>query len=591
MSRKSEIPDNLSAFLWHFIKQDLIKFFILLISPLALIMESNVMPYAMKMLVDGISNYPAGKEREVYDFYPAVILFIGSWILMVVIFRAQEYICNSLHPKFQANIRMAVFDYVKQHSHNYFSNNFAGSISNKISDISRTSWDIFEFIRWRIIGPLTVVTAALIITAQTNLIFTIIIFLWVTIHIIICYFFSIRIDRLSSINAEDKSVLQGKIVDVLTNISNVRLFSRFGFEQKYVGDFQKTERKSNLKTNTEIWRVRLISEIPTILVYISLFYFSFAGWKNGTVTTGDLVFLIFASSNILWHIWFMSTDLPVFFNNLGISKQALTLIRANHEIIDSPDAIPLKVTKGEIVFDNVNFNYIKGKNIFKDKTVRIEAGTKVGLVGFSGSGKSTFVNLILRFFDVESGKILIDGQDISKVKQGSLRQNITMIPQDPSLFHRSLMENIRYGKLEATDDEVIDASRKAHCDEFISVLPEKYESLVGERGVKLSGGQRQRIAIARAILKNAPILILDEATSSLDSVTEKYIQESLELLMKGKTTIVIAHRLSTLANVDRIIVFDNGQVVEDGTHQELLKNNGHYAKLWNMQAGGFLPEL
>jgi ATP-binding cassette subfamily B protein len=222
--------------------------------------------------------------------------------------------------------------------------------------------------------------------------------------------------------------------------------------------------------------------------------------------------------------------------------------------------------------------------------VTIEPGQQVGLVGFSGSGKSTFVNLILRLFEPQDGVIAIDGQDILAVTQDSLRENISMIPQDPMLFHRSLMENIRYGRLEASDDEVIEAAKKAHAHEFILQTEQGYASLVGERGVKLSGGQRQRIAIARAILKDAPILILDEATSALDSVTERKIQQGLDYLMQHKTVVVVAHRLSTISHMDRILVFDEGTVIEDGSHADLLRRNGHYAHLWNMQAGGFLPE-
>jgi len=252
--------------------------------------------------------------------------------------------------------------------------------------------------------------------------------------------------------------------------------------------------------------------------------------------------------------------------------------------------MPLVVKKGTIEFENVSFRYHKGRDIFLDKSLTIKGGEKVGLVGFSGSGKTTFVNLILRFFDVDEGRILIDGQNIADATQDSLRAQIAMIPQDTSLFHRTLMENIRYGKLDATDEEVIDASKRGHCHEFIMQLEEGYESLVGERGIKLSGGQRQRITVARAILKNAPILILDEATSALDSITEKYIKESLADLMRGRTTIVIAHRLSTLADMDRILVFKDGHVIEDGNHSALITLDGHYAKLWNMQAGGFLPE-
>jgi ATP-binding cassette subfamily B protein len=248
------------------------------------------------------------------------------------------------------------------------------------------------------------------------------------------------------------------------------------------------------------------------------------------------------------------------------------------------------VSQGHIEFSKVKFQYHGAYSLFQNKSVTIDAGQKVGLVGYSGSGKSTFVNLILRFYDVVEGQILIDGQDISKVTQESLRRAIAMIPQDPSLFHRSLMDNIRYGRLTASDEEVIAASQKAHADDFINVLPEAYEVLVGERGVKLSGGQRQRIAIARAVLKNAPILILDEATSQLDSVTESRIQDSLWELMQDKTTLVIAHRLSTLLHMDRILVFDKGHIVEDGTHNELLNIRGLYKTLWDAQVGGFLPD-
>jgi len=260
------------------------------------------------------------------------------------------------------------------------------------------------------------------------------------------------------------------------------------------------------------------------------------------------------------------------------------------EIQDKPNAITLNCTQGQITFNQVKFHYKSTEPLFQNKSIEIQAGQKVGLVGYSGSGKSTFVNLILRLYDVTDGAILIDGQDIRDVTQDSLRENIAMIPQDPSLFHRSLMENIRYGRIDTTDEEVIEAAKKAHAHGFIEKLQQGYGSLVGERGVKLSGGQRQRIAIARAILKNAPILILDEATSQLDSVTENLIQESLWKLMQNKTTIVIAHRLSTLLHMDRILVFDKGKIVEDGTHSDLLARGGVYKNLWDAQVGGFLDD-
>jgi len=275
---------------------------------------------------------------------------------------------------------------------------------------------------------------------------------------------------------------------------------------------------------------------------------------------------------------------------VGKCRQSLSSLIVETEINDKPGAKELSVRKGKIVFDSVKFHYKGTEPLFQNKSVIIEADQRVGLVGYSGSGKSTFVNLILRLYDVTDGAILIDGQDIRDVTQQSLRRSIAVIPQDPSLFHRSLMENIRYGKANATDKEVIIAAKKAHIHESIGKLQQGYDSLVGERGIKLSGGQRQRISIARAILKNAPILILDEATSQLDSVTEALIQDSLLELMQGKTTMVVAHRLSTLLHMDRILVFDKGIIVEDGTHNTLVKKKGLYKALWDAQVGGFLPD-
>ncbi len=277
-------------------------------------------------------------------------------------------------------------------------------------------------------------------------------------------------------------------------------------------------------------------------------------------------------------LWYTMSRVDDFNQAYGKCKQSLIALMIPLEIQDSPHAISLKCEHGKITFNKVKFHYKGTEPLFQNKSIEIKAGQKVGLVGYSGSGKSTFVNLILRLYDITDGEILIDDQDIRNCTQDSLRDNIAMIPQDPALFHRSLFDNIRYGKIEVTDEAVI------------VQLPEGYDSLVGERGIKLSGGQRQRIAIARAILKNAPILILDEATSQLDSLTESLIQESLWTLMQHKTTLVIAHRLSTLLHMDRILVFDKGKIIEDGSHHTLLANNRLYKKLWDAQVGGFLGD-
>jgi len=279
-----------------------------------------------------------------------------------------------------------------------------------------------------------------------------------------------------------------------------------------------------------------------------------------------------------------------FFEYVGNVSDGVGMIVRPHEVRDSPTAHELNVTQGAIHLQHLHFAYVPGRPVFAGLTLKIRGGQKVGLVGYSGSGKSSLLNLLLRLFEPQQGQISIDGQSVANVTQESLRQHIAMIPQDPMLFHRSLRDNIRYGRLEASDAEVLLAAQKAHAHEFILEAEEGYDALVGERGVKLSGGQRQRIALARAILKDAPILLLDEATSSLDSITERHIQDSLEELMRNKTVLVVAHRLSTLARMDRIVVFHHGAVIEDGSPSELLALNGHYARMWAMQAGGFLPD-
>jgi ATP-binding cassette subfamily B protein len=314
-------------------------------------------------------------------------------------------------------------------------------------------------------------------------------------------------------------------------------------------------------------------------------------WAGGRMTVGEFAMAASMSLLIIEQARGLSRKFLDFFEYLGNVSDGVGIIVRPHEVRDAPDARALLPRGGEIVFEHVGFAYSEGRPVFAGLDLRIRAGEKVGFVGYSGSGKSTLLNLLLRLFDVQHGRILIDGADIAGVTQDSLRRSIAMIPQDPLLFHRSLLENIRYGRLDASDEEVVAAARRAHADEFIRATEQGYDSLVGERGIKLSGGQRQRIALARAILKDAPILLLDEATSALDSVTERHIQDSLRELMADKTVLVIAHRLSTLARLDRIVVFHEGRVIEDGTHAALLEAGGHYARMWAMQAGGFLPEV
>lgn len=588
--QNTKLPTKLIPFFWHFIKQRPLAFAVFFASPCLIIMESVVLPYSLKMIVDAFTAFDKNRGDVIDTIKPALYLAGTAWVAMMLFFRLQEWWQVHVLPKFEATLRMTVFNYVINHSYEYFSGNLSGNIANKIGDIPRSFDSLFMSLRWNVIATLAVSISIIAVVFTINPLFAGIIFLWIVIDVALSFSFVKYINKASAGNAEDKSMLSGRIVDTVANIISVKLFSRKSDELKYIQDAQNKEIKSNQKLRWRLTVFHFFIDFPVSIMWVIMGYMLIKYWQSGLISTGDLVFIFNSIWSLMFRLWFLGEALAEIFKTTGVVNQALTIVTKEHDLVDSKNAKPLKITNGTIEFKDVTFHYNRGNSLFENKNVVIDGGQKVGLVGFSGSGKTTFVNLILRFFDVESGRILIDGQATSDVTQDSLRGQISMIPQDTSLFHRTLMENIRYGKIDASDEEVLAAAKRAYCDDFIQMLPEKYEALVGERGVKLSGGQRQRIAIARAMLKNAPILILDEATSALDSVTEKHIQASLQDLMNGRTTIVVAHRLSTLSEMDRILVFDKGSIIEDGTHNELLKLNGHYAKMWQMQSGGFLPE-
>jgi ATP-binding cassette subfamily B protein len=324
------------------------------------------------------------------------------------------------------------------------------------------------------------------------------------------------------------------------------------------------------------------------VLQIFVLYLMVNMWLNGKISAGMVVLIQIYMFAAFDHLWDLGKSMVRLFKALADAKEMVDIFDEKPDIEDIKNPEKCLISRGEINFQNVNFEYVKGFPVFSEFNFKIKPGEKVGLVGHSGSGKSTIVKMLLRFADVKSGGILIDGQNIAKLRQDDLRQKVSYVPQEPILFHRSIKENIGYAKHGASDEEIIDAAKKAHAHEFISQLPKGYDTMVGERGVKLSGGERQRIAIARAMLKDSPILMLDEATSSLDSISESYIQDAFDELMKGKTTVVIAHRLSTVQKMDRIIVLDKGHIVEEGTHKELLEKKGFYAALWERQTGGFL---
>lgn len=566
------------------------KFWILVQVIIAIIWAINLSlrPYILKVMIDRIPH--ATVDNVIQILIGPVTFYLAMSLLIVIVFRVYNYVWLKLNPPLKRHIGDVLMKRMMNHSLILFQNHFAGNLANKIKEVMSGVPDVIKVsIDQFFSGALSIIIAILIVST-INYKFSILLAVWTVIFIGGSFFFTKRARQLCLQAAEVRSRVVGQLVDILSNITSVLLFSAKQTESKALKSYLDQYVAADQKRDWYFLKMFAFQGLSFVIYQVIGFVFLIDGFKNGTVTAGDFVLLTSLNIALIDSLWSLSTEILTFAELIGNINQGLETALTPLDIQDKPNATVCKIHEGTIVFDDVQFQYKGTEPLFQNKSVTIQSGQKIGLVGYSGSGKSTFVNLILRLYDIRSGRILIDNQDIRDVTQDSLRAQIAMIPQDPSLFHRSLIDNIRYGRADATDIEVIDAAKKAHAHEFIHTLAQGYSSLVGERGIKLSGGQRQRIAIARAILKNAPILILDEATSQLDSVTEQHIQESLWELMQGKTTIVIAHRLSTLLHMDRIIVFHQGKIIEDGTHSELLNKAGLYKTLWNAQVGGFLPD-
>ncbi len=550
--------------------------------------DLSLSPYLLKVMID---RMPGLLLSDAYEALlgPALLYFFMS-LLIFGVFRFYDFLWLHINPFLKRHIGFVLMERMTQHAHHLFQDNFSGSLGNKIKDVMSGVPDLLKIAIDRFFSHGLALLIAIGAVWTVNIRFSIALCVWVSIFIIASLFLSRKARHYSGEAAEVRSTVVGMIVDILSNMLSVRLFTARNGERNKLGFVLDEYVKADQKRDWFFLKMNGVYGGSFVIYQGVILFWLIQGFSQGTISPGDFVLILTVNLAIMNALWNLSKDIINVAEIAGNITQGLRIVLSPLEIDDKPDARPLVVRQGEIIFAQVHFRYRNAEPLFENKSVTILPGQKVGLVGYSGGGKTTFVNLILRLFDVTSGHILIDGQDISEVTQDSLRTNIGMIPQDPSLFHRSLMENIRYGRGGATDAEVFEAARKAHADEFILALPQGYGSLVGERGVKLSGGQRQRIAIARAFLKNAPILLLDEATSQLDSVTERDIQEALWKLMQGKTTIIIAHRLSTLLHMDRLLVFDRGRIVEDGSHEKLLAKGGLYKTLWDTQVGGFLPE-
>jgi ATP-binding cassette subfamily B protein len=549
-----------------------------------------MIPYALSRIIKSVTTAQETSMAVVTHLRGPLLLFVALCVGELVFGRLAGAIQIRLGPRQRQSVTRVVYHYLQHHSYRYFSSNFAGALAHRISEtsmgVTQTLWALItEF--WPIAIAITV-AVALLFQAHAQLGYFAL--AWAIFFIGVSFLLARRCRPYAQAAAATRSETTGTVVDSVTNLTSARLFARLDFERENLEHNLTREMKAILISHKYSEGIRWFQFSAAAVLKVGLLYYALRLWGQGQIGVGDFVMAVSLSLLVINEARNLSRRFLEFFEYVGnVSNGVYTIVRA-HELIDTPQAKAIPIRRGDIEFREVDFGYTPGRKVFDKLSVHIAAGQRVGLVGLSGSGKSSFVSLILRLYDPQGGRILIDGVDIRSMTQDSLHTQLSLIPQDPGLFHRTLRENIRYGRLEASDEEVAVAARKAHAHEFIAQIKEGYDSLVGERGVKLSGGQRQRIAIARVILKNAPILILDEATSALDSITEHAIQETLNTVMRGKTVIVVAHRLSTIARMDRILVFDDGRIIEDGSHTELLAQGGAYYRLWSRQAGGFLPE-
>lgn len=539
--------------------------------------------YAIKLVVDAFSGTA---EVTFHSLFFPIALFIGAQVMLDVLWRGADIAEWKAEPYVRKKLLLTVYDYVQHNPYPFFQNTHSGSVTSKIKGLL-DGYDNFWAAMHHDFTPKianTVVLTAVI--AVVNVKVCLFIALWAIGFFLIMYQFSKVMDKLAFVNANHRHDVFGLIADNVSNIFTIFSFTTRKTEHKRLN---RLIEKDFIPSNIRVYKFNFFANIVAAFLYwimlISLFLFMIHLRQTHQASTGDLVFVMGVTVKMSWDLWQMIQKMQEFMKNIGDFKSAFELLKIPHEKSETKVTHPISVQRPSIAFENVYFSYEPSKPIFSGLSLTIKPGEKVGLVGISGAGKSTLVSLLLKYFPVNNGRILIDNQDIKKYTADSIRENIAVIPQDILLFHRSILDNIRYGNMSASDKEVMIAAKMANIHEFIMSLPDQYHTLVGERGIKLSGGQRQRIAITRAILKNTPILVLDEATSSLDTETEQLIQASLNTLLEDSnvTVLAIAHRLSTLKHMDRIIVLEAGKIIEEGTHTALITRDSVYKKLWDLQ--------
>ncbi|MHB9147402.1 MAG: ABC transporter ATP-binding protein [Candidatus Amoebophilus sp.] len=576
---------SIFLFFWQHVKPYKWFYVAMLIPPVLSSFYPFAYNYSIKLLLDILAK--ADNMLSYQQMWIPIALFLGSNFGLELIWRISHIAAWKSLPYVRRSFLLQTYDYVQHHSYQYFQNNFTGAITSKMKGILSGYDKIWAEIHHglALVALKILINLTFLIVVNTKL--GLFLFIWSACFFAIMYKLSKKLDQLAFAESESQHALIGQISDKIMNI--ISIFS-FAAHKREVNLLDKHISQDFIPKQIKLYKydfkIQIIGGILYFIKFTFILFYTIHLKIQGLISVGDFAYILGLTLALSEDMWRATVSFQDFLSKVGDLKSAFSILYIPQDNLDLPDAKPLHIASPKIEFKHVDFSYADEEVVFKDLNLIIEPGEKVGVVGQSGAGKSSLINLLMRYFTCDKGEILIDGQNINQVTQETLRQQIAVIPQDTLLFHRTLMDNLRYGNPEASEKEIIEACKKAHIHDFIMSLPKQYQTYAGERGLKLSGGQRQRIAIARAILKNAPILLLDEATSALDSQTEKLIQKSLDMLIAGKkqTVLAIAHRLSTLKHMDRIIVLDKGIIVEQGTHEQLIQQpKSLYSKLWKLQ--------
>ncbi len=584
MQKKSSTTRDVLRIFWEHAKKYPIVLGMVLVTPILGTVVDIVVPIFYKKFFDAFGT--SGADQTLVKI---LFIILGLQGVAWLIWRVSHYGNIHFQTWVMADLRKTSFASLIKHSYTFFANHFGGSLVQRHNRLPRSFETVADRLCFDFIPLFVRILGTMIVLLSINKLVALIMAAWIIIFAGVNVWFAIWRLPFNILRAAKESESTGVLSDAVTNHTNIQMFAGYDYEKERFGKVVNEHRLITRKTWNQQWVADGIQAFFVVLIQFAVFYVMVRyRSQHSLFTIGAFVLVQTYIFQLVDKLWNLGRVIRQLYESFGDAKEMVDILQTPYDIKDVRGAAELNVKKGKIEFSKVSFHFHKTRQVLDNLSLLIRPSERVALVGHSGAGKSTLIKLLFRLYDTDEGKILIDGQDIKKVSQESLRNAIGMVPQDPILFHRTLMDNIRYGRRDATDEEVMEAAKKAHCHEFIAALPEGYHTFVGERGIKLSGGERQRVAIARAFLKNAPILVLDEATSSLDSEVELLIQESLRELMRDKTVLVIAHRLSTIRQMDRIIVLAGGKVVDQGTHEDLLESQGLYASLWRLQSGGFI---